>query len=169
MGSLIVLDYILRDSQGFDGAILSGTAVDPVGVGNPLLKVIARLLSSLFPTFKLSLGLEPEGVSSLPEVVQAYKDDPLVHGDSSARWGSEIMETLAWVQASAEEIDLPVLFLHSSDDPFNSATGTQAYFERIPGPDKAIHIYPGSYHEPHNDKDAAQVAQDVGDWLEQHA
>ena len=130
--------------------------------------MVARLLSAVVPTFKLQLGLDPEGISTLPEVVQTYKDDPLVHGDTSARWGAESMKVLAWLKPRAEEIDLPVLFLHGGADPFNSVTGTQAYFERIPGADKAIKIYPGSYHEPHNDKDAAQVAQDVGDWLEQH-
>ncbi|MBN2502719.1 MAG: lysophospholipase [Anaerolineales bacterium] len=168
MGSMIVLDYILRDPANLAGAILSGTVIDPVGVGNPLLKIIARVLSALIPTFKLQLGLDPEGISTLPDVVQAYKEDPLVHGDSSARWGAESMKTLAWFLPRANEINLPVLFIHGSDDPFNAVTGTQAYFEQITSEDKAIKIYPGSYHEPHNDKDAAQVAQDVGDWLEAH-
>ena len=168
MGSLIVLDYILHKPQGLSGAILSGTAIDPIGIGSPLRKMVARLLSVVAPTFKLQLGLDPEGISSLPEVVQAYKDDPLVHGDTSARWGAESMKVVAGLKLRAEEIDLPVLFLHGGADPFNSVTGVQAYFERIPGSDKAIKIYPGSFHEPHNDKDAAQIAQDVGDWLEQH-
>ena len=168
MGSLIVLDYILHDSAGLAGTILSGTVIEPVGVGSPLLKAVARVLSALVPTFKLQLGLDPEGISTLPEVVQTYQADPLVHGDSSARWGAESMKTLAWILPRANEINLPVLFIHGSADPFNTATGTQAYFEQVTYEDKAIKIYPGSYHEPHNDKDAAQVVKDVSNWLEQH-
>ena len=41
-------------------------------------------------------------------------------------------------------------------------------FEKIAIADKTLKIYPGGYHEPHNDLDRNQVMNDVVEWLNTH-
>ena len=168
MGALIVLDYVLRDSAGIRGAIISGAPLEPVGVAKPLLVMLARVLSRVWPRFSLPLGLDTKGISRDPDVVKAYEADPLVHGKTTVRWGTEILQTIEWVKAHAAEVNIPILLIQGGSDPLNSPNGTRSFFDKITFPDKEMEIYPGSYHEAHNDLDYVQVMKDMAQWLERH-
>jgi alpha-beta hydrolase superfamily lysophospholipase len=39
----------------------------------------------------ITLGLDTKGISRDMEVVKAYEADPLVHGKTTVRWGTEIL------------------------------------------------------------------------------
>jgi acylglycerol lipase len=166
MGALIALDYLLHDPAGLSGAIISGVPLEPVGVAKPFLVMLARVLSLLWPHFSLPLGLDPKGISRDPAVVKAYQADPLVHGKTTVRWGTEILKTIEWVKAHAAEVKIPILLIHGSSDPLNSPDGTRNFFEKVTFPDKQMKIYPGSVHEAHNDLDFKLVMNDMVQWLE---
>jgi alpha-beta hydrolase superfamily lysophospholipase len=46
--------------------------------------------------------------------------------------------------------------------------GAHWLFREVSSTDKELRIYPGGYHEPHNDLQKAQVLHDITDWLERH-
>jgi alpha-beta hydrolase superfamily lysophospholipase len=167
MGALIVLDYIARDAGNLSGAIISGAPIEPIGVGSPALIAAARVMSRLWPTFSLNLGLDQSALSRDQQVVEAYMRDPLVHPKTTARWGTEALDTVAWVKARPAHIKLPLLMLHGEADRINSAEGARAFCARIASTDKVFKVYPGGYHEPHNDLDHAQVAADMEQWITQ--
>jgi alpha-beta hydrolase superfamily lysophospholipase len=169
MGALIALDYILRDPAGLRGAIISGAPLEPIGVAKPFLVLLARALSRVWPSFSLPLGLDAKGISRNMDVVKAYEADPLVHGKTTVRWGTEILQTLEWVKSHAAEVSIPLLMIHGGSDPLNSPDGTRRFFEKVTFPDKEMKIYPGSYHEAHNDLDYEQVMKDMAHWLDRHA
>ncbi|MEL6855085.1 MAG: alpha/beta hydrolase, partial [Cyanobacteria bacterium J06607_13] len=73
-----------------------------------------------------------------------------------------------WVKTHIHQLTLPVLLTHGGADPIVASTGTQAIFQQIQSPDKTLRLYPGSYHEPHNDLDADQVVSDLLHWLDGH-
>ena len=168
MGALIALDYLLHDPVGIRGAIISGAPLDPVGVARPLLVLIARILSWVWPRFSLSLGLDPKALSRNTEVVKAYEADPLVHGKTTARWGTQILQTIEGVKAHAAEVRNPLILIHGGSDSLNSPNGSQRFFEKITLADKELKVYPGSYHEVHNDLDCTKVMEDISPWLERH-
>ncbi len=168
MGALIALDYLLHDPAGLRGAIISGVPLEPVGVSKPFLVLLARVLSRVWPSFSFPLGLDPKGISRDTDVVKAYEADPLVHGTTTARWGTEILKTIEWVKAHAAAVSIPSLLIHGGSDPLNSPNGTRSFYEKIVFPDKEMKIYPGSYHEAHNDRDFLQVMNDMGLWLHRH-
>jgi alpha-beta hydrolase superfamily lysophospholipase len=167
LGALIVLDYVARDASGLAGAIVSAAPIEPVGVASPILVAVARAMSRIWPRFALSLGLDARALSRDPAVVQAYVRDPLVHPKTTARWGTEALDTVAWVKAHAGEIKLPLLMIHGEMDRLDSAGGAQAFCERTACADKEFKAYAGGYHEPHNDLDHAQVAADMEQWIAQ--
>ena len=168
MGALIALDYLLRDPGDLRGAIISGAPLAPVGAGTPFLALIARAFSKVWPRFSLNLGLNTKAISRDLEVTKAYKTDPLVHGKATVRWGAEILRAIEWVKAHAAEVRIPVMVIHGGADPIVSAAGSREFFAKIAFADKELKIYPGSYHEVHNDLDHGQVLNDVAQWLERH-
>jgi alpha-beta hydrolase superfamily lysophospholipase len=168
MGAQIVLDYIQENPEGLQGVILSGTPIDPAGVESPLKILIARLLSRVRPTFSIDLGLDPASLSRDAQVVQSYRDDPLVQRYVSVRWGTEALFIKDKVKSRPDLVKLPVLFIHGSNDPLNLVSGVRTFIEQIAYPDKQLRVYEGSLHEPHNDLEHERVASDLVAWLEQH-
>jgi len=168
MGALVVLDYLIHDSNGIRGAIVSGAPIEPAGVAKPALVLVSRLLSRVCPRFPMRLGLDVSALSRDAGVVRAYIEDPLVHGRFTARWGMESLAAVARVKARAAELTVPVLFIHGEADRLNLPGGVRSFFDRAASLDKAIEIYPEMFHELHNDLGYDRVLSDLGHWLERH-
>ena len=69
------------------------------------------------------------------------------------------------VNERPREICLPLLMVHGEVDRLNATEGGRRFFEQVTFEDKTLTIYPGGFHEPHNDLDHDQVTQDLVDWL----
>ncbi len=165
LGSLIVTEFMMSEPEDLSGIVLSSLGVDPVGIAKPLIVAIARLLSRPWPTFPVKLGLDPRLLSRDRQVVQAFNADPLVHGMTSMRWGTETLAVIERIKASARRINVPLLLLHGTGDRINSLAGAQAFFRKA-SPDKGeFRSYVDSYHEPHNDWDHQKVVGDIASWI----
>ena len=168
LGSLIVAEFILSEPKDLAGIVLSSPGVDPVGLAKPLIVTMARLLSGPWPTFPVKLGLNPRLLSRDRQVVQDYNADPLVHGRTSMRWGTETLAVIERIKASKSRINLPLLLLQGTGDRINSLAGVQAFFRKA-SPDKGeFRCYVDSFHEPHNDLDQRKVVADIANWIHQH-
>jgi len=165
MGSLVVLDYLLDRREGLAGAVISGAALEPAGVGSPALIAIARVLSRIAPHFSMSLGIDPGSLTRDPEALAAYSADELIEPKATMRWGTESLDTVERIKQGMGTIDLPILVVHGGADPLNLPSGARALYDALPNPDKTLHVYPDVHHEPHNDLDHEQLAADVAEWL----
>jgi alpha-beta hydrolase superfamily lysophospholipase len=169
MGGLIALDYLLHYSQGLWGAIISTATIMPIIPPNKTyLLFLVRALSAVWPRFSVKTGFDPGGLSRDPQVVKAGESDPLSSNVVTARWVAEMLDTGSWVRSHVNEINMPILLIHGDADRFNRVDGSRYLFEAMTHADKALIIYPGGYHEPHNDIDHEQVMADVRKWLDQH-
>ncbi len=165
LGALIVSDYVLFYPEGLDGVILSGHPLQPTGAAKPYLVLIARVLSRYRPLIALPLGVADDVLSRDPAIVKAFGSDPLVHRKVTARWGVETLAAIDRVRVRAGEIQLSLLVLHGGADRVNSAKGSEELFKLVSSTDKQLRIYPGGYHEPHNDLDRETVLSDLISWL----
>lgn len=165
MGSLVVLDYLLQRPKGLAGAIISGAAIEPVGVGSPYLVAVARVLSGVLPKFYVDLGIDPTSLSRDPNALEAYRADPLIAPKATVRWGTESLDTVRRIKEGMNGIDIPLLVLHGEADPLNLVQGARTLFDAVGSDDKTMHVYPVVRHEPHNDLGHEQVAADVAQWL----
>lgn len=168
LGGLIVLDFALIAPQGLKGIIISGPPIRPVGIAKPYLVTIARILSGIWPRFSMDVGAGAEALSRDPEIINQAKDDPLTHSVATVRWGTECLATISTVRHNVDQLQVPILLIHGSADKVNDLQGSQEIFKKIKVADKRLIIYPGSYHEPHNDLDRNQVMHDLINWLENH-
>ncbi len=167
MGGGIVVNYVLHDPEGFAGVIASAPTVGKLNI-QPVLAFASRMMSGVLPKLSIDNGLDVTGISRNTAVVQAYKDDPLVHSKGTPRLGVEIMDNAAWNMANAREWEPPLLMLHGDADRIVNVDETRAFFAQVQQPDKELIIYEGGYHESHNDVHYQQVVADLARWLGQH-
>jgi alpha-beta hydrolase superfamily lysophospholipase len=169
MGGLIVLETALHAAQndlhGLQGVIASGPALIPAGVRRPVVEAFARMVSDLLPRLSIQMQINPEGISSLPQVVNDYLADPLIHHRVTVRWGTEILQCMPATLEAASRFGYPLLIQHGADDPINAPEGSRAFIERCGHADRSLKLYSGSRHEVHHDVGAAQFAQDLVEWI----
>jgi alpha-beta hydrolase superfamily lysophospholipase len=166
MGALVVLDFLLRGSRKPAGAMISGAPIEPGEAAQPWRIAMARGLSRVWPRCTLALGLKSVDLSRDPDVVRAYDADPGVAKRATARWCAETLDAIARTRAHAAELKNPLLLLHGGADRVNLPGGTRFLQNAVRNPAPTVRIYPGGYHEPHNDLQHDQVAADVIQWLD---
>jgi alpha-beta hydrolase superfamily lysophospholipase len=172
MGGNITLNYILHHPtshhpDGVKAVIASAPAIGKLSVP-PILAFISRLLSGILPRLSVATGLDATAVSRDTAVVRAYQNDPLVHGQGTPRFATEIAASAEWAMAHAAEFKPPLLLLHGDADRLVNAQASRDFFARVPHNNKKLIVYEGGYHEPHNDLEVERVVQDIEAWLEQH-
>jgi alpha-beta hydrolase superfamily lysophospholipase len=116
LGGNLVLNYVLCRQSHLKGVI----ATDPwlrLAFEPPRVKVIlAQITNYIWPSFSQKNGLDTKVLSHDPEVVHAYENDPLVHGNISARMFISIYQSGRWALEHASEFPLPLLLMHGGDD-----------------------------------------------------
>jgi acylglycerol lipase len=168
MGGLISAVYLLDHQAELAGAVLSGVLVKVPSNITPATVFLGKVLSALIPRFGL-IGLDANGVSRDPAVVQAYVNDPLVHrGKTTARLAAEMLKAMQYVTGQANKITLPIMIVQGSADKLVDPAGAQMLCDAVSSADKEIRIYDGFYHEVFNVPEHDMVLRDVEIWLEAH-
>jgi alpha-beta hydrolase superfamily lysophospholipase len=168
MGGLISAVYLLNHQSELTGAVLSGAAGKVPHHITPVILAVGKMLSALMPRFGM-LGLEVDGLSRDPAVVQAYISDPLVHkGKITARLAAEMLKAMQRVSAEATKITLPIMVVQGSADRLVDPAGAQMLYDAVSSADKEIRIYDGFYHEVFNEPEHDEVLRDVEIWLAAH-
>ncbi|AFY33597.1 alpha/beta hydrolase [Calothrix sp. PCC 7507] len=170
LGSVIVLDYVLRypqEAKVLQGAIALAPTLGKVGVSKIRL-LIGNLLSQVWPRFTLSTGIDLTAGSRDEKILAAYAQDTLRHTRASARLATEFFATVAWINAHAADWQLPLLILHGSADRVALPEGGDIFCQKVAGTDKTRVEYAGAYHELQNDLNYQEVLADLENWLERH-
>lgn len=167
MGGLIVSRFLLDHQEKFNGALLSGAAIqspqDPPAWQVSLIKGIAKLL----PKARV-LALDASGISRDKTVFERYMQDPLVSkGKLTANFLVGMSNTMDEVKTKLGEINLPILIMHGTNDNMTAASGSQLVHDQCSSNDKTLRLYEGLYHEIFNEPEQDAVFQDVVHWLDQ--
>jgi len=133
---------------------------------NPIMRIIGRLLSVVLPRFTISSGLNTNHISRDQSVVCAYKDDPQVSSEITARWATEFLKAMQRVQSNAHRQRTPIFMYHGGEDQIIPADASRQYFRHMKLPDKQLKIYAGGFHEPHNDLQKLEVFKDIECWMD---
>jgi acylglycerol lipase len=124
----------------------------------------AGILSSIVPSLAMDNEVDPGTVSRIPEVVDAYRSDPMVHSKISARLYAEWTQAAADNLAHADEIKLPFLVLAGADDRLIDSAGSQELHAKTAGKSE-LRLLPGRYHEPFNDLGSDEVFSTIAEWV----
>jgi alpha-beta hydrolase superfamily lysophospholipase len=169
MGGQFVLNRALADPAGIDGVIVTSPWLR-LAFPAPALKVfLGRTLYGIAPAMSLPTALEQAALSHDAAVVAAYAADPLVHDRISFRLGIDLLDGGERALVQAEAFRLPVLLMHGSADRIIDPQATQAFYDRAGSPDKTLRIWPGLFHETHNEPEWEQVVAVSTGWARAHA
>jgi len=165
LGGNLVLNYILRYQPRLKGVIVT----DPwlrLSFEPPASKIIlGQMMNKIWPSFSQSSGLDTKALSHDPEVVHAYKNDPLVHDHISARMFIGIYQAGQWALEHASEFSLPLLLMHGGEDKIISVEAGREFAGKIKE-NCTLKIWDGLYHEIHNEPEKEEVFKFLIDWLD---
>lgn len=168
LGGNIVTNYILNKENNFTGAIISSPwlklAFDP----SALMLFFARIMNKVYPKFTQNSKLEVKSLSHDKKVVEAYINDPLVHGKISARMFYEIYDAGHRVFDNIDKLSIPALFQHGNDDKITSYKASKEFVEKAEDLKKDVSYkeWDGMYHELHNEIEKDEVFEFVNEWIE---
>ncbi len=166
LGGLIAFHFGLAVSvDAFRGFVLSSPGLK-VRMAVPGWKVaLGKFFSNVWPGFTQNSDLPPEAISTQPEEVEKYRNDPLVHSKISARFYVEMTAAMEAVFQKAGEFTHPVLIIQGEADPIVDPAGARQLFNIIGSADKAIKLYPNAYHEVFHDVERDRAFSDLIAWL----
>jgi len=166
LGGLIVLERMLRQpAPEVSTLVVSGPFLAPAFRLPPLARSLARVANRWLPWLSLPSGIDAEGLSRDPLVVEGYRQDPLVFGHLSPRWFLEVEAAQERVAGRAGEITVPCLMVLGGADPIADPGRSREVFARLGSEPKELQVYDGFRHEVFNEVGRERVVADVLAWL----
>lgn len=146
-----------------DGLVLSSPAIDP-GL-SALQKALLAVGPRLLPHLCVNNGLQAEWICNDPAVVQAYRQDPLVHDRVSGLLGCFIADAGPVVLARAPAWQVPTLLMWAGQDRCVSPAGSQRLSESLPPALCTARAFPELAHEILNERERGEVLAQLSAWL----
>jgi alpha-beta hydrolase superfamily lysophospholipase len=166
MGGAIVFTYGTEHAGDYDLMILSGPAVATSASVSPLLAFVGKAVGAVLPGVPVQ-ELDAGAVSRDPEVVAAYRADPLVHqGKVPAGVARALLLVGDSMPQHANGFAGPLLVVHGSEDRLIAVSGSERLVECVASEDVHLKIYPGLFHEVFNEPERDLVLDDVISWIE---
>lgn len=164
LGGGIVINYCLKKQPLLAGVIVTGPLLRPAFDPPGWKLALARLIYRLRPTLAMSNELDVTAISRDPKVIEAYRRDPLVHDRLSVALAVEMLAAGQWNLDHAREFPLPLLLMHGGEDRLTSCKASREFALQA-GDVCTLKIWPGLYHEIHNEPQQGEVFDYLGKWL----
>jgi len=166
LGGLICLRKLQVFRGPYAGAIVSAPWLATALPG--WLRSVARFLGIALPGLPLPAGVDPGRLTRDPEMVRAWKEDPLVHTRITGRFFKEAEREQERALSSGWPPDLPGLFLVPANDRVVRTPVTVAFVRGFVGDEGELALLEGREHEPLNDLGREEVYAMVLDWIRRH-
>lgn len=164
MGGLVVARAAIERIRPVDAVVMSSPAL--AAPLNPLQRLLLRTLPRVAPHWRVDNGVKVDFVSRDREVVQRYRNDPLVHRKISAALAAWVVDMGARTIAQAASWDTPALLLYAGADRLVDPRGSDAFAATAPPHRVRALRYDTLYHEIFNEPERVVVLADLLAWLQ---
>jgi alpha-beta hydrolase superfamily lysophospholipase len=165
LGGLIAFDYALDHQSHLAALVLSAPTVG-IKMKVPAWKEkLARSIVGLVPSLTLNNGLDAAWLSHDEDVVNAYRNDPLVHPKASLSLFLGMVSVGKRCAEQAATLSLPTMLVFGGQDQIVSFEPAHQAFLKINSADKKELIYENAFHEIHNDDDKFDELAAMWEWL----
>jgi alpha-beta hydrolase superfamily lysophospholipase len=162
VASMLVLD---RRPENLRGLVLSAPALEPNDDVSPILIRLSGVIPRFFPRAPVT-KVDVTALSHLPQVIEAARKDPLSNErPAPARTGYELLRAMRSIRERAQDITLPLLIMHGTEDHLANPKGSERFFKLAGSQDKELKLYKGLYHEILNEAEWERVLEDIVNWL----
>ncbi|MBE9640743.1 alpha/beta hydrolase [Salipiger mangrovisoli] len=163
-GGVVSCSYALDYQDEIDGLICESFAFQVPAPGFVLSAI--KGLSHLSPKLGV-LTLKMKDFTRDPAALEALEADPLTKGETQpAATVAALVRADERLHDSFEQITLPVLILHGTDDRATVCRGSEYFHAQAGSKDKMLKLYEGHYHDLLNDIGKEQVLGDITGWIE---
>lgn len=167
MGGAMAAWAIAHDPSAADALVLSSPAL------RADLSIVQRLLMSTIgrvaPDLAVGNGLDANYISHDPDVVAAYKNDPLVHDRVSPRLARAIVTAGEVSRAAAARWTTPTLLLFAGSDRLVNPKGSMEFAKAAPATVVTAQQFQTLYHEIFNETGREAPLRVLIDWLSRRA
>lgn len=164
-GGATVLSAVLSGKLSNSRRFIVSSPALKVKVAVPAWKIkLGTTASKLLPRLVLDNEVDPKLLSRIPEVVEAYRADPLVHSKISSRLYTEWLSATHDILDRAGEIKVPFLILAGTNDGLIDPEGSKELHAKAHAMSE-LRLLEGRYHEPFNDRDNEEVFTMIASWL----
>ncbi len=164
MGGNLVLNHVLRRKPNIAGVVATDPWVRLPKPPSPFLVAFAKVMCHIAPKHTQSNGLDINGLSTDTKVIEAYKNDPLVHDRVSVKLGIGLLNGAKWLDSYSGTAPCPLLLMHGGADPLTLPKATEELSKRLQG-DVTFRRWPGLKHEIHNEPQQAEVLAFLVEWM----
>ena len=173
MGGLITLTYLLDHERDIPlrGVIVSAPLLGLSMKVSWIKEKAVKLLAKLLPKLAVPTGIPPEAISRDPDVVARYVADPRRVTKITLSWANSLRPAIDRVEAEIRRVTVPMHWYVGTGDLICDCEETRRIFATLPRPghnDQSIEVWPGYYHELHNEPAELRepVIAKVHEWIQ---
>ena len=165
LGGCITFFAVQRRPELFAGALLLAPMLSLERASrkglNPIMRPLASIFSRIIPTAPI---IATDRNSLYPNIQAMWDADPLtMHIKTRVRNAHEYLRATEMAMASLEDIDLPLLLVHSENDTMTDAEGSKQLYLKAKSGDKTLRLVNSFWHvllkEPSNEKILAMMTE----------
>lgn len=164
-GGLIVLFYLIQRKPDICGAVVTNPGLRTALREQKMKVFLARLLGSLMPAGSMASGLEQEALARDQAVIEAYRNDSLVHDKVSFGFGKQSLTAIDYIFNNAERVSIPLLLMHGTADRIAYVSGSEELGSQVTS-DCTLKLWEGFFHELHNEPEKNEVFAFLRKWLD---
>ena len=157
MGSVVVL-LAAPDLPWARGIITTGCALDALPKLEGIPGAVLRMAAALAPRLRISLRIDANALTQVPEEQSRHMSDPLVPRTATLRLLYGFAQACRTGRANAAKLVLPWLAVHGEADKVCPISGSRALIDTLGSADKRLVTYPNLLHEVHNEDETARSA-----------
>ncbi len=164
MGGNLTLNALIRKKLPVEAAVISAPYLKLAFEPPKWKTVLGKLSAKWIPELSQATGLNTNSLTRDKNVIQAYKNDPLVHDKITSSFFVNVHFAGPFALRNAEKISIPILLMHGTKDQLTSHFATQELHEKIPDRSK-LKLWDEFYHELHNEPEKELVFRYIDQWL----
>ena len=168
LGGLISLAYAADHPKEIRAVAVSSPALK-LAYETPAWKVaLVTATAKVAPLTPFQNGVNPANLCRDPQVVEAYRKDPLIHSVLTARCALALQDALRSSLELAGRLSIPCVIFQSGTDQVCDPQTALEFARRAveKGAPLSLRRYDGMYHELFNEPEHGRVMEDLSDWLD---
>lgn len=163
-GGVVSCTFALDHQEDIDGLICESFAFQVPAPGFVLAAI--KGLSHIAPRLGV-LTLYMKDFTRDPVALAALEADPLTKDETQpAATVAALVRADERLHDSFDQITLPVLILHGTEDKATVCHGSEYFHEHAGSADKTLKLYEGHFHDLLNDIGKEKVFADIAGWIE---
>ena len=163
-GGNLVINYSFKENKKINGIIATSPLIKPSIEPSRIVLFMGKLFKKIVPNLILSNGININGISRNMQVINDYRNDPLIHNKVSVQLGLDIISSGIYALENSQYITVPMIVFHGKNDGLTSYSASQKLVQNS-GPNIKFIGFDDAYHEIHNEPEKVELLRNIFNWI----